>query len=394
MNKATVKDVEIKGKRVIVRVDFNVPLDDKGNITDDTRIKAALPTIKHLMENNAKIILMSHLGRPKGEVVDKMRLTPVAKALSALVGKEVKMLPDCIGEAVDKEISVLKEGDAVLLENLRFHPEEEKNDPGFAKALAAHAEVFINDAFGSSHRAHASVEGITKHLPAASGLLVEKEIKYLEKVLSNPAKPLALILGGAKVSDKIGVIINLMKKIDTIIIGGAMAYTFLKAKNIKVGSSRIEEDKVELAGDILTGAEDKKIGIYLPVDHLAAEKIDPNAEAKAIDAQEIPDGLMGLDIGPKTAEEFNKALAKAKTIIWNGPLGYCEISKFANGTKKVAEFIATLDATTIIGGGDTAAALKAMGLEGKMSHVSTGGGASLEYLEGKNLPGIAALNDR
>ena len=393
MNKKSIKDIDIKGKRVLVRVDFNVPLDSAGNITDDTRIKAVLPTVKYILDNGAKPILMSHLGRPKGEVIDRMRLEPAGKRLSELLGREVKMLNDCVGEAVKKEISVLKEGEVILLENLRFHPEEEKNDPGFAQELAGLGEVFVNDAFGSSHRAHASVEGVTKFLPAVSGFLVEKEIEYLDKVLTNPAKPFALILGGAKVSDKIGVIINLMKKVDCILIGGAMAYTFLKAKGVAIGKSKLEEDKVQLAKDILDGAQQKEIKICLPADNIAALEAEEGEEAQTV-GQEIPEDLMGLDIGPKTAEEFNNVLKDAKTIVWNGPLGYCEIEEFSNGTKKVAEFIAGLDATTVIGGGDTAGAIKSFGLEKKMSHVSTGGGASLEYLEGKILPGIAALNDK
>jgi len=393
MNKKTLKDVEIKGKKVLVRVDFNVPLDKSGNITDDTRIKATLPTIKYILEHNAKLILMSHLGRPKGVVVEGMSLKPVAKRLSELLGKDVKMLEDCIGEKVANETSVLKEGEVVLLENLRFHPEEEKNDPSFAKALAVAGEIYVNDAFGSSHRAHASVEGITKFLPSVSGFLVQKEIEFLSKVMVNPPKPFALILGGAKVSDKIGVIINLMKKVDCILIGGAMAYTFLKAKGVKIGSSRLEDDKVELAGDILNGAEEKKIKIYLPVDHIASEKLDGSQPTKELD-QEIPDGFMGLDIGPKTVNEFNNALKDVKTIVWNGPLGLFEVPQFSEGTKKVAEFVSGLDATVIIGGGDTASAVKSFGLEAKMSHVSTGGGASLEYLEGKTLPGIAALEEK
>jgi len=393
MKKRTIREVEVKGKRVLMRVDFNVPLDKSGNITDDTRINAALPTIKHILDNGGKLVLMSHLGRPKGEVKKEMSLKPVAKRLGELVNKEVKICDDCIGDKVKEAISVLKDGEAILLENVRFHPEEEKNDPNFAKALAGLGEVYVNDAFGSSHRAHASVEGITKHLEAVSGFLVEKEIEYLDKVVTNPQKPFALILGGAKVSDKIGVIINLMKKVNSILIGGAMAYTFLKAKDIKIGSSKLEEDKVQLAGDILNGAEEKNIKIYLPVDHVVAAKPEKGQKTQTV-GQEIPDGLMGLDIGPKTIEEFNNALKDAKTIVWNGPVGFFEIPEFNEGTKKVAEFISGLDAATIIGGGDTAAAIKILGLDTKMSHVSTGGGASLEYMEGKTLPGIAALQDR
>ena len=394
MNKKTVKDIDIKNKRVIVRVDFNVPLDKSCNITDDSRIRGALPTIQYLIGNDAKIILMSHLGRPKGKVKDEMRLTPVAKRLSELLGKDVKKLDDCVGDDVTKTLSNMQPKEVVLLENLRFHPEEEANDPEFAKQLASFADIFINDAFGSCHRAHASTEGITKYLPSVAGFLVSKEIDYFEKATKNPDKPYVAILGGAKVSGKINVITNLMNSVDAILIGGAMAYTFLKSEGVDIGNSKLEADKVDLAKEILKNARSKNVKILLPSDHIVADKIDAAAKTEITKDKAIPEGKIGLDIGPKTVQEFEEVLKGAKTVIWNGPVGFFELKPFSKGTEELARFLANSKLTTIIGGGDTAAAINGLGLGEKMSHISTGGGASLEYLEGKTLPGIAALNDK
>ncbi len=394
MDKKTVKDIDIRNKRVIVRVDFNVPLDKSLNITDDSRIKGTLPTIQYLINQNAKVILMSHLGRPDGKVKEELRLTPVAKRLGELLGRKVMKLDDCIGPEVEKAVAAMKPKDVILLENLRFHPEEEANDPAFAKKLALLADIFVNDAFGTCHRAHASTEGITKYLPSVAGFLVDKEIKYFEEATTNPAKPYVAILGGAKVSDKIAVITNLMNKVNAILIGGAMAYTFLKSEGINVGKSKLEADKVDLAGDILKKAEAKRIRILLPVDHVVADKVDANANIETVNSEAIPDNEIGLDIGPKTITEFENVLKTAKTVVWNVPVGYFEIKPFSKGTEELARFLTKTRATTIIGGGDTAAAIYELGLEDKMSHISTGGGASLEYLEGKTLPGIAALNDK
>ncbi|MBN1871571.1 MAG: phosphoglycerate kinase [Candidatus Omnitrophica bacterium] len=393
MDKKTIKDLEVKNKRVIVRVDFNVPLDEHIRITDDSRIKGALPTIKYLIEHGAKVILMSHLGRPKGKVKDEFRLTPVAERLSALLGINVKKTDDCIGKEVSDAANSLKAGEVLLLENLRFHVEEEKNDPAFAKQLASLADIYVNDAFGTCHRAHASTEGITKYLPSVAGFLVSKEIEYFEKATKNPDKPYIAILGGAKVSDKIDVITNLSKKVDAILIGGAMAYTFLKSLGVNIGNSKLEEDKIDLAKEILSNAKSKGVNIILPADHVIADKIDANAHTETVD-KEIPEGKIGLDIGPKTVKKFEDVLGKAKTVIWNGPVGFFEIKPFSKGTEEIARFLSNSAATTIIGGGDTAAAVYELGLSDKMSHISTGGGASLEYLEGKELPGISALLDK
>ncbi len=394
MNKKTVKDIDVKNKRVIVRVDFNVPLDENRSITDDSRIKGALPTIKYLIDNNAKVILMSHLGRPKGKVRDELRLTPVAERLGELLGRAVTKLDDCVGDSVTKAISAIKPKDVALLENLRFHPEEEANDPQFAKQLASLADIFVNDAFGTCHRAHASTEGITKYLPSAAGFLVGKEIDYFEKATKNPDKPYVAILGGAKVSDKIKVIKNLMNNVDAILIGGAMAYTFLKSEGVDIGNSKLESDKLGLAKEILENARSKNVKILLPSDHVIADKIDAAAKTETTADKNIPDGGIGLDIGPKTVKEFEAVLKKARTVIWNGPVGFFEVKPFSKGTAALARFLAGSKITTIIGGGDTAAAINKLGLAAKMSHISTGGGASLEYLEGKTLPGIAALNDK
>ena len=395
MDKKTIKDVNIKGKKVLMRVDFNVPLDENLKITDNSRITAAIPTIQYAIKQGAKIILMSHLGRPDGKAVEKMRLDPVAKELSRLLGRQVRKVNDCIGPEVKAEVDKLKEGDILLLENLRFHAEEEKNDPGFAKQLASFGDIYVNDAFGTAHRAHASTEGVTKYLPSVAGFLLEKEIEYLGTALENPKKPFAAILGGAKVSDKIGVIENLLSKVDMILIGGGMAYTFLKAKGKKIGNSKLEADKVQIAQDLLKKAQTKNVKIILPIDHIIADKLDAKANIKECPTEDIPDGWLGVDIGTKTIKLFQESLKPAKTIVWNGPLGIFEIDSFSYGTKEVCEYIAKLKGvTTIIGGGDTAAAVSKFGLEKKMTHISTGGGASLEFLEGKALPGVVALNDK
>ncbi|MFH1479573.1 MAG: phosphoglycerate kinase [Candidatus Omnitrophota bacterium] len=394
MNKKTIRDIDIKGKRVLMRVDFNIPLDKDLAIDDDTRIMAALPTIKYAIDNGARLILMSHLGRPKGKVDESMRLTPAADRLSELLGKKVIKLDDCIGDKVKNTIADLKDGDVVLLENLRFYKEETANDVNFSKKLASLGDVYVNDAFGTAHRAHASTEGVTKFIKTCvAGFLLAKEIEYFEKALSEPPRPFVAILGGAKVSDKIMVIENLLDKVNAILIGGGMAYTFIKAEGKEIGSSKLESDKIDTAKDLMRKAKEKGVKIVLPVDHLIADKIDPHSTTRVVD-EAIPVNWMAVDIGPKTVDEFKKELRLAKMVIWNGPLGIFEITKFARGTEDIARFVAGLKATTIIGGGDTASAISKFGLEGSMSHISTGGGASLEYMEGKVLPGIAALNDK
>ena len=393
MDKLTVKDIDLKGKTVLMRADFNVPQDETLKITDDTRIRATLPTIKYILEKGAKkLILMSHLGRPDGKVVAKYSLKPIAERLSSLLGEPVKFLDDCVGEAVKKDIASSKER-VVLLENLRFHSEEEANDAGFAKELASLAEIFVNDAFGTAHRAHASTEGVTHYLKSASGFLLEKEIEYLGNAVTNPKKPFMVILGGAKVSDKIGVIENLLPKCDAILIGGGMAYTFLKAKGLQIGNSKLEKDKLDLAKSILGKATSLKKEIVLPIDNVVVDNIAADAKTEIV-GENIPEGKIAVDIGPKTIELFKNKLKIAKTIVWNGPLGIFEMDNFANGTKEIADFIGGIGAVTIIGGGDTAAAVVKFRLEDKMTHISTGGGASLEYLEGKTLPGVAALTDK
>jgi len=393
MAKLTVKDLELKDKKVLLRCDFNVPQDENLNITDDTRIRASLATIKYILSQSPKkLILISHLGRPDGKATAKYSLKPVALRLKELLGQEVRMLADCVGETVKKDIENAKET-LILLENSRFHPEEEKNDPEFSRSLAGLAEVFVNDAFGTAHRAHGSTEGVTHYLKSASGLLLEKEINYLGGALEKPKKPFIVILGGAKVSDKITVIENLLPKADEIIIGGGMCYTFLKAQGRQIGNSKLEKDKIDLARDILAQAKKQNVKISLPIDNIVTDKIGEGSKAEIV-GEDIPEGLIGVDIGPKTIESYCADLRGAQTILWNGPLGIFEIDAFANGTKKVAECISKLKAITIIGGGDTAAAVSKFGLEDKMTHVSTGGGASLEFLEGKTLPGIAALTER
>ena len=394
MNKKTVKDIDLKGKKVFVRCDFNVPMDEKQNITDNTRIVAALPTIKYLLEQDCKIILASHLGRPKGEVKPEFSLAPVAKELSKLLNKEVIMAKDVIGEDATNKAENLKEGEIMLLENVRFHREETDNDPEFAKKLASMAEVYVNDAFGAAHRAHASTAGIAQYLPAVSGFLIEKELTVLGNAINNPERPFMAILGGAKVSDKIGVIDSLLDKVDTLMIGGGMAYTFFKAQGYSVGNSLCEEEKTGLALEAMEKAKQKGVKLLLPVDTKVGKEFKPDTESKTVAWTEIPDGWEGFDIGEKTIEMFKNELKNAKTVIWNGPLGLFEFDQFAIGTNEIAKTLAELDATTIIGGGDSGAAVAKAGLADKMTHICTGGGASLEFLEGKTLPGIAALNDK
>lgn len=394
MNKKTIKDVDVKGKRVFCRVDFNVPMKD-GNVTDDTRIRAALPTIQYLSENGAKVILASHLGRPKGQVVEEMRLTPVAKRLSELIHKDVRKTNESYGDEVKAEIAKMEDGDILLLENVRFHPGEEKNDPELAKAFAELADIYVNDAFGAAHRAHASTEGIAKYLPAVAGFLMEKELEALGNALSNPDRPFTAIIGGAKVKDKIGVIDNLLDKVDNLIIGGGLAYTFVKAKGYEVGKSLLEEDKIELAKDFMKKAEEKGVNFYMPIDVVVADDFSETANTKVVSIEEIPSDWEALDIGPETSKKYREVVLNSKLVIWNGPMGVFEMDKFAEGTKAVAQALADAENTfTIIGGGDSAAAVEKFHLADKMDHVSTGGGASLEFMEGKQLPGVVALNDK
>ncbi len=394
MNKKTVKDINLKGKKVFVRCDFNVPMDENQKITDNTRIVAALPTIKYLLEQNCKIILASHLGRPKGEVKPEFSLKPVAKELSKLLNKEVIMANDVIGEDATSKAANLKEGEIMLLENVRFHREETDNDPEFAKKLASMAEIFVNDAFGAAHRAHASTTGIASYIPAVSGFLIEKELNVLGNAINNPERPFVAILGGAKVSDKIGVIDSLLDKVDTLMIGGGMAYTFFKAQGYNVGNSLCEVDKTGLALEAMEKAKQKGVKLLLPVDTKVGKEFKPDTESKTVAWTEIPDDWEGFDIGEKTIAMFKEELKNAKTVIWNGPLGLFEFDQFAIGTNEIAKALAELDATTIIGGGDSGAAVEKAGLADKMTHISTGGGASLEFLEGKKLPGIECLQDK
>ncbi|MED1862262.1 phosphoglycerate kinase [Fictibacillus nanhaiensis] len=394
MNKKSVRDIDLKGKVVFCRVDFNVPMKD-GNITDETRINAALPTIKYLTEQGAKVLLASHLGRPKGQVVEELRLTPVAERLSELLGKEVVKTDEAYGEEVEKAVANLEEGGVILLENVRFYPGEEQNDPELAEKFAAHADVYVNDAFGAAHRAHASTEGIAKHLPAVSGLLMEKELEVLGKALSNPDRPFTAIIGGAKVKDKIDVIDNLLDKVDNLIIGGGLGYTFIKALGHDVGKSLLEEDKIETARGFMEKAKEKGVNFLIAEDVLVADDFSNDANTKVVAIDSIPSDWEGLDIGTKTIEKYVKVIKESKLVIWNGPMGVFEIDAFANGTRSVANALAeATDTYSVIGGGDSAAAVEKFGLADKMSHISTGGGASLEFMEGKELPGVVALNDK
>ncbi len=394
MRKKTVEDIDVAGKRVFLRVDFNVPMDKTGMISDDSRIKACLPTIKYLINHNARVIICSHLGRPDGKVVESLRLTPIARRLSELLGKPIEALKQSIGPEVEDAIDGLKNGDIVLLENIRFHPEEEANDPSFAKALSQLADVFVNDAFGASHRAHASVVGVAKYLPAVAGFLMEKEIEALSGALGSPKRPFAAMIGGAKVSGKLAVLENIVNKVDVLLIGGGMAATFLKSKGYEVGTSIVENDRLDYVRQLSEKAKSKGTKLLLPQDAVVAEKLEAGTSIKTVPVSKIPDGWTIGDIGPDTIREFSTELNKCKTVVWNGPVGVFEIPEFANGTRSLIKVLADLEATTVIGGGSTTEAVIEMGLEDKMSHVSTGGGASLEFLEGKVLPGVAVLQNK
>lgn len=391
-SKMTMKDMQLEGQRVFCRVDFNVPMEE-GTVTDDTRIRAAIPTIEYMVENGAKVILASHLGRPKGEVNEDMRLTAAGEKLAELIGKTVTKLDSSIGEEVEQAISAMKNGDIVLLENVRFHAGEEKNDAELAKSFAALADIFVNDAFGAAHRAHASTAGIAEHIPAVSGLLLEKELDVLGKALSEPERPFTAIIGGAKVKDKIGVIDHLLDKVDNLIIGGGLSYTFTKAQGYETGNSLLEEDKIDLAKSFIQKAHDKGVRLYLPIDAVVADTFSKDAKTQTVNIDAIPEGWMGLDIGPETAALYASVIKDSKLIIWNGPMGVFEMEPFSHGTKQVAEAMAETEAYTVIGGGDSAAAVEKFGVGDKMDHISTGGGASLEFMEGKDLPGVIALND-
>ncbi|MFT9817829.1 phosphoglycerate kinase [Lysinibacillus sp. NPDC056185] len=393
LNKKTMKDIDVKGKRVFVRVDFNVPMAD-GAITDETRIRAAIPTIEYLVEQGAKVILASHLGRPKGEVKEDMRLTAVGVRLAELMGKPVTKLDESIGQEVEEAVANMQDGDIILLENVRFHAGEEKNDPALAEQFAKLADVYVNDAFGAAHRAHASTEGIAKYVPAVSGFLMQKELDVLGKALSNPERPFTAIIGGAKVKDKIGVIESLLEKVDHLIIGGGLSFTFIKAQGYDIGKSLLEEDKIDLAKSFIEKAKAKGVQLHMPIDTVVANEFSKDAETQIVDVDAIPADWMGLDIGPKTAANYAEVIKNSKLIIWNGPMGVFEMDKFANGTKTVADAMATTTGYTVIGGGDSAAAVEKFEVADKMDHISTGGGASLELMEGKELPGIVALNDK
>jgi 3-phosphoglycerate kinase len=394
MNKKTLEHFNLENKRVLVREDLNVPLDENQNITDDTRIKAALPTINYLIEKGAKVIIVSHLGRPKGKVNPKYSLAPVVKRLAELLSRDVAFAENCIGEAAENAVAKMNPKDVLLLENVRFHEGEEKNDPEFAKQLASLADIFINDAFGTSHRAHASTVGVARLLPAGAGFLMQKEIEVMGKALENPERPFVAILGGAKVGDKIGVIKNLLGKVDMLLIGGGMAYTFLKSQGYEIGKSLLEPDKIDLAASLLKEAEEKNVKLLLPDDVVVTSKLEEGLPYETVSVSEIPTDKMGVDIGEKTRKKFAAAIKEAKTVVWNGPMGVFEMRVYAQGTLAVADAMAKSDAVTIIGGGDSAAAVEQLGFAKAMTHISTGGGASLEFLEGKELPGVAALNDR
>jgi len=395
MSKLSIRDLALAGQRVFMRVDFNVPLNEAGEITDDTRIRASLPSIQHALHQGARLILASHLGRPKGKPNPKMSLRPAAARLSELLGQPVAFAADCVGPEVEQQAATLDDGQVMLLENLRFHPEEEKNDPGFARHLAALAQVYVNDAFGSAHRAHASTEGITHYLaPAAAGLLMERELEYLGKAVESPERPYTAIVGGAKVSDKIELLQNLMKFADSVLVGGAMAYTFLKAQGVEVGQSKVEDDKLDLARDLLHFSERRSIKLRLPSDHVVAEKVDPSATAEVVNAVQIPANRLGVDIGPATRADYAREIARARTIVWNGPMGVFEIEQFAQGTIEIARAVAASSGVSIVGGGDSVAAVAKAGIAEKISHISTGGGASLEFLSGLKLPGVEALTEK
>ncbi|MBS3977475.1 MAG: phosphoglycerate kinase [Syntrophomonadaceae bacterium] len=394
MTKKSVQDIEVNGKRVLVRVDFNVPMDQEGKITDDTRIRAALPTIRYLVEQGAKVILASHLGRPKGKPDPSFSLAPVARHLAGFLGADVAQAPDCVGQRVKTMAAALKPGQVLMLENVRFHKEEEQNDPEFAKELAQLAEVYVNDAFGAAHRAHASTEGVARHLPAVAGLLLEKEISVMGRALAEPERPFVAIIGGAKVSDKISVLENLLGKVDALLVGGGMANTFLAAKGVAMGRSLVEKDKLELAQGLAEAARQKGVDLILPQDLVVAEAMAPDAPKKTVPVDSVPEGWMALDIGPQTVAAFALAVSRAKTVVWNGPMGVFEMEPFAKGTFGVAEAVAGCFGVTIVGGGDSVAALEKAGVADRITHISTGGGASLEFLEGKKLPGVEALLDK
>lgn len=394
MAKQTIRDIDWQGKRALVRVDFNVPLDDQQQITDETRITAALPTIQYLIDHGASVVLMSHLGRPKKKVVDTLRLDPIARRLGELLGREVKKVNETTGSEAEQAAQSLKPGEVLLLENTRFDPREEANDDAMAQELARLGDVYVNDAFGAAHRAHASTEGVAKYLPAVSGFLMEKELEYIGGAIADPQKPFVTVIGGAKISDKIGVIENLLGNVDALLIGGGMANTFLLAQGYNVGDSLVEQDSVATAKDLIQQAKDRNVNLALPTDAVVADAFDNNANRKIVDVDQIEPGWRILDIGPKTVEHFSNVVRDAKTVIWNGPMGVFEMPNFAEGTRAIAQALADSGATTIIGGGDSVAAVEQMGLADKMSHISTGGGASLELLEGKDLPGVVALNNK